>query len=69
MRTVKRPRRYVARQWLVLLRPLLRYSHTREAYVLRGVGSTVGPVLRAERRARRRAYDGAERRGRRSAMA
>ncbi len=63
MRTVKRQRRYIARHWLALLRPVLRYSHTREAFVLRGVGSNVGPVLRADRRARRRAaFEGNERR-------
>jgi hypothetical protein len=63
MRTVQRPRRYVARHWLWLLRPLFRYSHVREAFVLRGVGSSFGPVLRAERRARRRTrFKGAERR-------
>jgi len=63
MRTVRRPRHYVARYWLILLRPMLRYSHSRDAFVLRGVGSSVGPVLRMNRRMRRRAaFDGAERR-------
>jgi len=28
------------------LRPLLRYSAGRDAYVLRGIGRRVGPVLR-----------------------
>jgi hypothetical protein len=45
-----------------VLRPLLRYSVTREAYVLRGVGNSLGPVLRADRRRRRRRFDGVERR-------
>jgi hypothetical protein len=50
MRRVMRPRRYVARHWLVLGRPLLRYSEPREAYVLRLVGRKWGPVLRQDRR-------------------
>ena len=62
MRTMKRPRRYVAGHWIVALRPFLRYSHARDAYVLRGVGSSVGPVLRQERRSGRGSSDGAERR-------
>jgi hypothetical protein len=63
MRTVRRPRHYVARYWLILLRPALRYSYTREAFVLRGVGSSIGPVLRMERRSRARTnFDGVERR-------
>lgn len=63
-RTVKRPRRYVARHWLVLARPLLRYSAPREAYVLRIVGRSYGPVLRPDRRAVRRAsaFSGVDRR-------
>jgi hypothetical protein len=66
MRTVKRPRRYVARHWLVLMRPVMRYSAARDAYVLRGVGRRVGPVLRLDRRRRQR-FDGVERRGTRVA--
>jgi hypothetical protein len=63
MRTVKRPRRYVARHWLLLMRPLTRYSVARDAYVLRLVGRQVGPVLREDRRPRRpRPFDGVERR-------
>jgi hypothetical protein len=64
MRKVKRPRQYVAQHWLVLLSPLFRYSQARDAHVLRVVGSTVGPVLRVERRGnrRRRRFDGVERR-------
>jgi hypothetical protein len=57
----------VARHWLLLLRPLLRYSATRDAYVLRLVGRRVGPVLRMDRRrrlGRRRApFTGIDRRG------
>jgi hypothetical protein len=36
-----------------MLSPVFRYSYSRDAYVLRVVGSRVGPVLRAERRVRR----------------
>jgi hypothetical protein len=50
MRTVKRPRRYVARHWFTLMRPFVRYSKTRDAYVLRLVGSNSGPVMRVDRR-------------------
>lgn len=41
-----RPRREVSPVTLGLLRPVLRYSATRDAYVLRAVGSRWGPVLR-----------------------
>jgi hypothetical protein len=67
MRSVARPRRYVAHHWLFILRPMLRYSATRDAYVLRAMGSSVGPVLRLDRRSRRRRreqpFDGVDRRG------
>ncbi len=64
MRTQQRPRRYIARHWLLALKPLLRYSATRDALVLRGIGSSRGPVLRVDRRhSRKPSYDGAERRG------
>jgi hypothetical protein len=59
-RTVKRPRRYLASQWLSLLRPFMRYSRSRDAYVLRVVGDQYGPVVREDRRRGRR--EGAERR-------
>jgi hypothetical protein len=61
MRTAKRPRRYVASHWLVLARPVLRYSAARDAYVLRVIGRRVGPVLRQDRRHEQR-LDGVERR-------
>ena len=65
MRTVHRPRRYVASRWLVLLTPVLRYSVTRDAYLLRVVGSRMGPVLRVDRRVQRRSrLEGPERRSR-----
>jgi hypothetical protein len=57
-----RPRRYLARPWLVLLRPLLRYSKFRDAWVLKGVGNSVGPVLRVERRSRQLSFSGRDRR-------
>jgi hypothetical protein len=60
-REVKRPRRYVARHWLLLLRPFMRYSGPRDAYVLRLVGRSRGPVLRPERRQQKR-FEGVERR-------
>jgi hypothetical protein len=31
---------------IVVLRPLLRYSRSRDAYVLRAVGNRAGPVLK-----------------------
>lgn len=65
MRTQPRPRRYIARHWIVLLTPVLRHSATRDAWVLRGIGNSTGLVLRVDRRRRRRRqspYDGAERR-------
>jgi hypothetical protein len=62
MRTVRRPRRYIATTWFAILRPAFRYSRSRDAFVLRGLGSTVGPVLRIDRRSRQRPFAGAERR-------
>ncbi|HUA73533.1 MAG TPA: hypothetical protein VL988_02130 [Solirubrobacteraceae bacterium] len=53
LRSVRRPRRYVAKHWIVLLRPLFGYNFTRDAYLIRGIGRRVGPVLRAERRLHR----------------
>jgi hypothetical protein len=40
-----RRRRPVSRGALDALRPVFRYSHRRDAYVLRGVGGWIGPVL------------------------
>jgi len=45
MRTTPRPRHQVSPVVLALLRPALRYSYTREAFVLRGIGNQRGPVL------------------------
>lgn len=61
MRTVPRPRRYISRHLLMLLTPVMRYSSSRDAYVLRGVGGRMGPVVRPDRR-RSRPFDGVERR-------
>ena len=64
MRDSPRPRRYLGRPGLVVLRPLLRRSASRDAYVLRGVGNRFGPVLRQNRRHDQLPIDGAERRRR-----
>lgn len=45
-RRVPRRRRYISPSALSLLRPLLRYSGSRDAYVLRAIGNRHGPVLR-----------------------
>jgi hypothetical protein len=59
-----RTRRYVAKNTLLLLSPFFRYSYSRDAFVLRGIGRSVGPVLRLDRRRLRdgRPLDGIERR-------
>jgi hypothetical protein len=62
MRSIQRPRRYVARHWLLILGPVLRHSPSRDAYVLRVVGNRGGPVLRLDRRRRSGPFDGIDRR-------
>jgi len=59
-----RPRRYVSPALITATRPFLRYSDRRDAYVLRAVGGRMGPVLRPDRRRRKRRIDwsGPERR-------
>ncbi len=37
----------------MLLTPVFGYNYSRDAYILRGVGRRVGPVLRPDRRVRR----------------
>jgi hypothetical protein len=69
MRTVKRPRRYIARRWISVGRPVLRYSSRRDAYVLRVVGRKWGPVLRPNRRHGSGVDGGAEHRGQRARVA
>jgi hypothetical protein len=66
VRTVPRTRHYVSPGALTLCRPMLSFDYAREAYVLRGIGGRIGPVLREDRRRRRSSsngYEGAERRG------
>lgn len=58
----QRPRHYVSGMTLVLMRPLFRYSVSRDAYVLRLIGNSSGPVLRRERRRIQRDFAGPERR-------
>ena len=62
MRTELRPRRYLARHWLLVLRPVFRYSATRDAFVLRLLGNSTGPVLRLDRRRHPRSFEGVDRR-------
>jgi hypothetical protein len=62
MTRTPRRRHYVSRSTLVLVKPLFRYSLGRDAYVLRGIGSSRGPVLRRERRRAQREWAGTERR-------
>lgn len=40
-----RPRRHVSQLTLAVIRPLFRYSYSRDAYILRVLGSRRGPVL------------------------
>jgi hypothetical protein len=69
MRAYERPRKYLPRHWLLLLKPLFRYSSSRRAYVLRLIGDKTGPVLRPERRAKRQPRkNGRDRRGRPSTI-
>ncbi len=56
MRTDPRPRHYVSPGVLAAMRPILRFSHRRNAYVLRLAGNRTGPVLRRERRGREAMY-------------
>ena len=46
MRSTPRPRREVSPALITALAPVLRYSTARDAYVLRGIGSKRGPVLK-----------------------
>jgi hypothetical protein len=47
-RRFKRERRPVSPRTITALRPPFRYSYSRDAYVLRGVGQRVGPVLKPQ---------------------
>jgi hypothetical protein len=48
--TTPRRRREVPRWAITLLSPLFTYNEHRRAYVLRGIGTRRGPVLRVRRR-------------------
>jgi hypothetical protein len=45
-RATPRTRRYVRPWVLTALKPVFVYNHNRNAYILRGMGKRVGPVLR-----------------------
>ena len=62
MRKVARPRRYVSRSLFTVMRPLFRHSVGRDAFVLRVVGNSFGPVVRVDRRGRSGEFTGADRR-------
>jgi len=53
-----------------MLAPVFAYNHSRDAFVMRGVGRHVGPVLRPERRHERQPLsEGFDRRHRRQLTA
>jgi hypothetical protein len=62
MHSTARPRQYVSPARLYAMLPMLRFSYERGAYILRFVGETKGPVLRKDRRRRRREFAGDDRR-------
>lgn len=45
MRENPRPRREIAAPTALLVRPFFRFSHSRHAFILRGIGHRAGPVL------------------------
>jgi hypothetical protein len=60
MRSAPRPRHSVGTTTLTVLRPFFRHSLSRDAYVLRGVGNHLGPVLQQRSRPERtRGFAGA----------
>jgi hypothetical protein len=66
VRTAPRTRHYVSPGTLTLCRPVLAFDYAREAYILRGIGGRLGPVLREDRRrgsSQKARYKGPERRG------
>ena len=63
MQRAPRPRHYISPGLLTVMRPFLRYSYSRGAYVLRIVGERWGPVLRPDQRRHQLEYDGHDRRG------
>lgn len=58
MRTEHRARRQLSTPTFMLMRPVMRYSYTRDAYVLRGVGNRWGPVVKRPERAASEAPQG-----------
>jgi len=50
LRRRTRKRRYVSPWLLAVLRPFFRRCDFRRAWILRGVGNRIGPVLRLDRR-------------------
>jgi hypothetical protein len=62
MQRIARPRHYVSPGLLSVMRPFLRYSPIRGAYVLRIVGGRRGPVLRPDQRRRQLDFNGHDRR-------
>jgi hypothetical protein len=54
MREHPRRRHQLAPGIAPLIWPIFRFSHPRQAYVLRGVGNRIGPVLFVNRTAERR---------------
>lgn len=62
MRNQARTRHYLSPAMVALLRPSFRYSEGRDAYVLRLVGHTTGPVLKVNRRRTQQAIPGPDRR-------
>jgi hypothetical protein len=49
MRTTHRTRHQAGPFFLFLLRPFLRFSNSRDAYILRFVGGRTGPVFQRRR--------------------
>jgi hypothetical protein len=49
---VQRPRHDLPAPAIWALRPVMRFSNSRDAYVLRGIGHRVGPVVRRRTRVR-----------------
>jgi hypothetical protein len=45
VRETPRRRREIQPAWKPFIAPFFRFSHTRHAYILRGIGPWVGPVL------------------------
>ena len=57
VRRTHRPRRVVSPKTVRALVPFYRYDDLRQAYILRGVGQWVGPVLRPREQTQTRTPD------------